>query len=93
MAKGPMSQELKNKMAAGRAAAKAAREAGGQTGGTKVSLDDKIAALAAQADAGDEAARAILPTVEVFKQRMEEAKETFRAMRKRLAKVVNAVSN
>jgi hypothetical protein len=83
-----MSQETKDKIAASRAAKKATGE---KT--TKVSLEDKIAQLQAQADAGDEAIAASMPTLDVYKTRMEEAAATAKTMKRRLRKLVNALSS
>ena len=89
MSKGTMSQAQKDAMAAGRAAAKSGKASGESA---RVSLDDKIAALQAQADAGDANAARVMPLVEAFQAAVLDAKAAAKAATKKLRKLVNAFS-
>ena len=87
-----MSEETKAKIAATREAKKA--DAGGTNPAQKkASLDDKIAALQAAADAGDHGAMASMGTIDTLKAVADQAKAACKTSQKRLRKVVNALSN
>lgn len=82
----PMSEETKAKIAAARAANKVA----GVTGQKRATLEDQIAGMQAQADAGDEAAIALMPVVDIYREKLAQAKADAKVAAKKLRKLLSA---
>lgn len=86
----PMSEETKAKIAATRAATKANAESLGITKAPKASIEDQIAGMQAQADAGDDAAVALMPVIDVYRERLSQAKADAKVFAKKLRKLLSA---
>jgi len=84
-----MSAETKAKIAATRAANKAA----GVVGQKRASLEDQLAAIQAQADAGDAAAVAIMPVIDVYKSQLEQATKAKKTVAKKLRKLLSTLKD
>jgi len=95
MGKRVMSDETKAKIAASRAAKKAAVDSGSEPATTRASLEDQIAAIQAQAEAGDTFAQQILPLIEVSMEQLAQAKATFRtdssAAKRKIRKLISTL--
>src|ERR1035437_6229854 len=85
-----MSEETKAKIAMARAANKAQADAMGITKAPRASLDDQIAGMQAQADAGDAAAVALMPVIDVYRERLAQAKADAKVSAKKLRKLLSA---
>jgi hypothetical protein len=85
-----MSEETKAKIAASRASNKAQAEAMGITKAPKATIEDQIAGMQAQADAGDEAAVALMPVIDVYRERLIQAKADAKVFAKKLRKLLSA---
>jgi hypothetical protein len=97
-----MSQEQKDKLAAGRAAAKAAREANGTasaTSGTtkRASIAEQLAAVIARADAGDIDAQQLLPAIDAYasaaKRAKTEMRETLKNANRKIRKLLSVLKD
>jgi hypothetical protein len=85
MPRKPMSDETKAKIAAARAANKAA----GVTGEKRASLDDQLAAVQAAAEAGDAFAQSMMGPLDALREQSAQAKVDFKAANKKLRKTLN----
>ena len=85
MPRQPMSEETKAKIAAARAANKAA----GTTGEKRASLEEQIAAVNAAAESGDAFAQSMMPVIDVLAEQMKQAKVDFKASAKKLRKTLS----
>ena len=88
MAKKLMSEATKAKIAATRAANKAA----GGEGTVKASLEDKIAAAQAAADAGDPTAQSLMPLLDVQREAISQAIADKKAAAKRIRKLLSVLA-
>jgi hypothetical protein len=86
----PMSEETKAKIATSRAATKANNEKLGIVKAPKATLEDQIAGMQAQADAGDAAAGALMPVIDVYRERLAQAKADAKVSAKKLRKLLSA---
>jgi predicted nucleic acid-binding Zn-ribbon protein len=80
-----MSAETKAKIAAARAANKAA----GTTGEKRASLEDQLAAIQAAAEGGDAFANSMLPVLDTLREEAKQAKVDFKSSMKKLRKTLN----
>ena len=71
-----------------RKAAKAAAEASGVPQPKKPTLEEKLAAAQAQADAGDEAMTALMPVIDVYAEKLRQAKLDIKTAAKKLRKLL-----
>jgi hypothetical protein len=71
-------------------AEKAAKASG--PAAVRVTLDDKVAAVQAQANAGDEGAEALLPVISVYVEQVKQAEIDLKAGKRKLRKILNAIS-
>jgi inorganic triphosphatase YgiF len=70
------------------AAEKAARASQPKTKGP--TLEEKLAAAQAQADAGDEGMQALMPAIDVYAEKLRQAKSDIRTAAKKLRKLLSA---
>lgn len=82
-----MSAETKAKIAASRAANKAA---GVST--TRASLEDQLAAAQAASDAGDVGMQALMPVLDVYREKLAQASIDKKTAAKKLRKLLSAAS-
>jgi hypothetical protein len=82
-----MSEETKKKIAAARAANKAT----GVTAEKRASLEDQLAAVQAAADAGDAGARALLPVLDVYREKLAQAISDKKSSAKKLRKLLSTL--
>ena len=85
MPRQPMSEATKAKIAAARAANKAA----GVTEEKRASLEDQIAAVNASAESGDAFANSMMPVIDTLREEAKQAKADFKAANKKLRKTLN----
>ena len=71
-----------------RKAAKAAAAASGVPQPKKPTLEEKLAAAQAQADAGDEAMTALMPVIDVYAEKLRQAKLDIKTAAKKLRKLL-----
>jgi hypothetical protein len=86
MAGKTMSDETKDKIAATRAANKA----GSPEGTKRATLDEQIAAAQAQADAGDAGMQALMPVIDVYREKLAQAKVDAKSTARKLRKLLSA---
>jgi hypothetical protein len=86
MAGKTMSDETKDKIAATRAANKA----GSPEGTKRATLDEQIAAAQAQADAGDAGMQALMPVIDVYREKLAQAKVDAKSAARKLRKLLSA---
>jgi hypothetical protein len=79
----PMTEETKAKIAAARAANRV-------TGQKRASLDDQIAAAQAQADSGDAGMQALMPVIDVYREKLTQAVADKKTASKKLRKLLSA---
>lgn len=79
-----MSEETKIKIAATRAANKASSPEGGK----RATIEEQIAGLQAQSEAGDAAAQALLPVIEVYFEKVTQGKKDLKRDIKKLRKLL-----
>jgi hypothetical protein len=77
----------RQKMTAAEKAAKAS-----EPKAVRVTIDDKVAAVQAQAAAGDEGAEALLPVISVYVEQVKQAEIDLKAGKRKLRKILNAIS-
>jgi hypothetical protein len=82
-----MSEATKAKIAASRAANKAA----GNTGEKRASLEDQLAAVQAAADAGDAGAQALLPVLDVYREKLAQAVADKKSSARKLRKLLSTL--
>lgn len=80
-----MSEETKAKIAASRAANKGNKIPGEK----RATLDEQIAAMQAQADVGDAGAAALMPVVDVYREKLAQAKVEAKAASRKLRKLLS----
>ena len=81
----PMTEETKAKIAAARAANKAA----GTTGEKRASMEEQIAAVQAASEAGDSFAQSMMPVIDVMREQFTQAKSDQKTAAKKLRKTLN----
>jgi hypothetical protein len=69
-------------------AAKAANAANAGTAEKRPTLEEKLASAQAQADAGDEAMAALMPVIDVYAEKMRQAKVDLKTSAKKLRKLL-----
>ena len=81
-----MSEETKAKIAASRAANKA----NATPGEKRATLDDQIAAFQARADSGDAEATTMMPVIDVYREKLAQAKTDAKTAARKLRKLLSA---
>lgn len=86
MAAKTMSEATKAKIAATRAANKELAVPGEK----RATLDEQIAAAQAQADAGDAGLQALMPVIDVYREKLAQAKVDAKTAARKLRKLLSA---
>jgi hypothetical protein len=89
----PMTQAHKDKLAAARAAKKAEAAATGQPAAKRANLAEQLAAVEARANAGDADAQALMPAIDTYKARMEQAIADKQAAGRKLRKLLSTLKD
>jgi hypothetical protein len=85
-----MSEETKAKIAATRAATRAATASGGEPAQKRATIEDQINAAQAAADAGDAGMMALMPVIDVFREKLAQAISDRKSAARKLRKLLSA---